>query len=87
MKNFFRILGLMAFISLLPAANAADASGTWKGAFDFQGTNVPLTFHFTIANGAVTGSVDGLPTTPAEPAITDRSQCRIPLGAAVVPDE
>ena len=66
MKNFLRILGLVAFLAMLPAANAADASGTWKGAFDFDGSSVPLTFHFTVANGAVTGTVEGLPTTPAE---------------------
>ena len=28
-----------------------------------------------------------IPTTPADPAITDRSVCRTPFGAAVVPDE
>lgn len=50
----------------LPSANAADLSGAWKGAFDFDGTSVPLTFHLTVANGAVQGSVEGLPTTPAE---------------------
>lgn len=66
MKSFLRMAGLVAFLMLLPSANAADASGTWKGAFDFQGTNVPLTFHFTIANGALTGTVEGLPTTPAD---------------------
>ncbi len=66
MKNLLRIVGLFAFLIVLPAANAADASGTWKGAFDFEGSNVPLTFHFTAANGAVTGTVEGLPTTPAE---------------------
>jgi hypothetical protein len=48
------------------ASNAADASGTWKGTFDFEGSSMPLTFHFAIANGAVTGTVEGLPTTPAE---------------------
>ena len=66
MRSFLRIVGLVAFLAVLPAANAADASGTWKGAFDFQGSNVPLTFHFTVANGAITGTVEGLPTTPAE---------------------
>ena len=27
---------------------------------------MPLTFHLTVAGGAVTGTVEGLPTTPAE---------------------
>lgn len=66
MRNLLRILGMAAFLAVLPAANAADASGTWKGAFDFQGSNVPLTFHFTAADGALSGTVEGLPTTPAE---------------------
>lgn len=66
MRNFLRFIGLVAFLAMLPAANAADASGTWKGAFDFEGTNVPLTFHFAIADGAMTGTVEGMPTTPAE---------------------
>jgi hypothetical protein len=66
MRNFFRIIGLVAFLVVLPVANAADASGTWKGAFNFDGTNVPLAFHFTVADGAVTGTVEGMPTTPAE---------------------
>jgi hypothetical protein len=66
MRSFLRIVGLVAFLAVLPAANAADASGTWKGAFDFQGSNVPVTFHFTAADGALSGTVEGLPTTPAE---------------------
>ena len=45
---------------------ALDVTGTWKGAFDFDGNNVPLTFHLTEAGGAVTGTVEGLPTTPAQ---------------------
>lgn len=66
MRNLFRIIGLVAFLAMLPAANAADANGTWKGAFDFDGTNVPVTFHFAVTDGAVTGTVEGMPTTPAE---------------------
>ena len=66
MRNVLRIAGLVAFLAVLPAANAADVSGTWKGAFDFQGTNLPLTFQFTVANGAVTGTVEGMLTTPAQ---------------------
>jgi hypothetical protein len=66
MRNFLRIVGLVALLAMLPTANAADASGTWKGAFDFQGSSLPLAFHFAVANGAVTGTMEGLPTTPAE---------------------
>lgn len=66
MRNLLRIAGLIAFLAVLPAANAADASGTWKGAFDFDGTSVPVTFHLTVADGAVTGTMEGLPTTPAD---------------------
>jgi hypothetical protein len=66
MLNALRIAALVAFLSLIPAANAADLSGTWKGSFDFQGASVPVTFHLTVANGAVTGSLEGLPTTPTE---------------------
>ena len=66
MKNVLRVLGLFAFLAVLPSAQAADVTGTWKGAFDFQGTNVPLTFHLTAAAGAVTGTIEGLPTEPAE---------------------
>ena len=47
-------------------APVPDVTGTWKGAFDFQGSSVPLTFNLTVAAGVVTGTVEGLPTTPAE---------------------
>src|SRR5664280_1425057 len=66
MKNVLRLVGLFAFLAVLPTAHAADLTGTWKGAFDFQGTSVPLTFHLTVAGGGVTGTVEGLPTTPVE---------------------
>ena len=49
-----------------PAATGPDVTGTWKGAFDFQGSSLPLTLHLTSAAGAVTGTVEGLATTPAE---------------------
>ncbi|HEV2132922.1 MAG TPA: hypothetical protein VGR47_01540 [Terracidiphilus sp.] len=50
-----------------PAApETADVTGTWKGSFDYDGNNVVLTFHLTAASGVVTGTVEGLPTTPAE---------------------
>jgi hypothetical protein len=66
MRNVLRLVGLFGFLAFLPFAHATGATGTWKGAFDFQGTSVPLTFHLTTAAGAVTGTVEGLPTTPAE---------------------
>jgi len=66
MRNLLRIAGLIALLSMLPAARAADLSGTWKGSFDFNGDSVPLTFHLTMAGSAVTGTVEGLQTSPAE---------------------
>lgn len=49
--------------ALAPAAT--DVTGTWKGAFDFDGNSVPLTFQLTQAGAVVTGTVEGMPTTPA----------------------
>jgi len=66
MRNLLRLAGLFALLAALPAVHAADVSGTWKGAFDFEGSNVPLTIHLAVAGAAVTGTVEGLPTTPAE---------------------
>ncbi len=66
MRDLLRMGCLIALFAVLPAAHAGDVSGTWKGSFDFEGSNVALTFHLTIAGGAVTGTVEGLPTTPAE---------------------
>jgi hypothetical protein len=66
MKSLLRIAGLFAFLAVLPSARAADVSGAWTGAFSFQGANVPLTIHLTSAGSTVSGTVEGLPTTPAE---------------------
>jgi hypothetical protein len=66
MRNVLRLAGLFVFLAVLPRASAADLTGTWKGAFDFNSSSVPLTFHLTAAGNAVTGTVEGLPTTPAE---------------------
>jgi len=66
MKLVLRLLLLLPFIAVLPGAKAADASGTWKGAFDFQGNTVPLTINLKSDGAKVTGTVEGLPTTPAE---------------------
>jgi hypothetical protein len=45
---------------------AADPGGDWKGSFEFNGAEVPLTLHLKVADAAVTGTIEGLPTTPAE---------------------
>jgi riboflavin synthase alpha subunit len=66
MKLLLRLLLLLPLIAALPGAKAADVSGTWKGAFDFQGNTVPLTINLKIDGAKVTGTVEGLPTTPAE---------------------
>jgi len=66
MLNALRLAGLLTFLAVMPSANAADVSGNWKGSFDFQGTTVALTFHLTATADAVTGTIEGLPTTPAE---------------------
>ena len=65
-KPVLRLFALFAFLSVLPGARAADPSGTWKGAFDFQGSSVPLTINLKIDGNTVTGTVEGLPSTPAE---------------------
>jgi riboflavin synthase alpha subunit len=66
MKQLLRLLTLFAFVSVLPGARAADVSGTWKGAFDLHGNNMPVTLNLKIDGSVVTGTVEGLPTTPAE---------------------
>lgn len=66
MRKILWVAGLFAVLAVAPMARATDVTGTWKGAFDFQGTSMPLTFHMTEAGSVVTGTVEGLPTTPAE---------------------
>jgi hypothetical protein len=66
MKNLLRLVGLFAFLAVLPSAHAADVTGTWTGAFNFQGASVPLAIHLATAGSAVSGVVEGLPTTPVD---------------------
>jgi len=66
MLNALRIAAVVSVLALMPRANAADVSGTWKGSFDFQGASVPVTFHLSAAGTTVTGTLEGLPTSPAE---------------------
>lgn len=67
MRTVLRVTGLLfAFISVLPYARATDVTGTWKGDFDFNGSSVPVRLNLTSSGNAVSGTVEGLPTTPAE---------------------
>lgn len=66
MKAISRFLALALFFCMMPLLHAADVSGTWKGSFDFQGSSLPLTVNLQVQDAAVTGTVEGLPTTPAE---------------------
>ncbi len=64
MKRALTLTALLVALSGLLCA--ADVTGTWKGAFDYNGNSVPLTFNFKSSGDAVTGTVDGLPTPSAE---------------------
>ena len=66
MKAVLGLMGLVVALLASPSANAADVNGTWKGAFDFNGNSVPLALNLKVAGAEVTGTVEGLPTTPAE---------------------
>jgi hypothetical protein len=66
-KHLPRLLAL-TILSAFAAALlfAGDPGGDWKGSFDFNGTDVPLTFHLKVSDTTLTGTIEGLPTTPAE---------------------
>ena len=66
MKFLLRLAGLAALLCVIPSLHAADLSGAWKGSFDFDGNSVPTTMHLKVTGDDVTGTVEGLPTTPAE---------------------
>jgi len=66
MKAVLRLAAIFTLVSVLNVARAADVNGSWKGAFDFQGSSVAVTIHLKSEEGKITGDVEGLPTTPAE---------------------
>jgi len=66
MKAVLGFMALMVTLLLSPSAGAADVSGTWKGAFDFNGSSVPLAINLKVAGTDVTGTIEGLPNTPAD---------------------
>ena len=67
MKLLGRLLGMVLLVCVWPAVHAADMSGMWKGDFDFQGSTVSLTLTLKAGDGgAVTGTMEGLPTSPVD---------------------
>jgi hypothetical protein len=66
MKKLAAVMGLVILLTVTARAGSADLSGTWKGSFEFNGDSIPLTLRLTVTGNAVTGTVEGLPTTPAE---------------------
>lgn len=68
-----RTLVSLSILLLLAAASfAADATGKWKGSFEVPGGPVlSLTFDLKVADGALTGTVIGLPPKEAGIEIKD----------------
>jgi hypothetical protein len=66
MKAVLGLMGLAVVLCVSPLAGAKDLSGTWKGSFDFDGNSVPTALNLKVAGTDVTGTVEGLPTSPAE---------------------
>jgi hypothetical protein len=62
-----RALTLSSFFLLITVClQAADVSGVWKGAFDYNGNSVPVTFNLKASGADLSGTVDGLPTPSAK---------------------
>lgn len=66
MKFVLRAMALTAVLSIVPLLHATDVSGTWKGSFDFQGNSMPLVFNLKEDGNTLSGTIEGLPTSPAE---------------------
>ena len=66
MRIALRMAVVFALLAILHTAHATNLGGTWKGAFDFEGGSMPLTFNLHTSGNMVTGTVEGLPTTPSE---------------------
>jgi hypothetical protein len=64
LRRYFALIALTGLTAGLLLS--ADAGGDWKASFDFNGAAVPLTFHLKVKDANVTGSVEGLPTTPID---------------------
>jgi hypothetical protein len=60
-------MGLVfVLMTVVAGARAADLTGTWKGAFDFNGNSVPVRLNLSNSGAALTGAMEGLVPSPAE---------------------
>jgi hypothetical protein len=59
-------IGLVLMLLAVAVLPAADITGTWKGSFDFQGSQVPISLQLKGDADVLTGTITGLPTDPAE---------------------
>ena len=60
-----RLAGLFALLAALPVVHAADWPGRGKGP-SISGPQRAAHVNLTVAGAAVTGTVEGLPTSPVE---------------------
>ncbi len=60
MQSFtiFKIVFKLAFFLATVVASAQNISGTWKGALNVQGTELPLAFNITESDGAYKATLD-----------------------------
>lgn len=65
-KAALRLIPIIVLVSMLPATHAADLTGAWKGAFDFNGDSIAVTIHLKAEDATITGSIEGLPTSPTD---------------------
>jgi hypothetical protein len=67
MKVVLRLMMVAALVCVVaPAVWAADLTGVWKGTFNFNDADVPTTVTLKVSGADVTGTVEGLPTSPVD---------------------
>jgi hypothetical protein len=64
MKSILAFAVLLALSAVV--LSAADITGTWKGSFEYNGENVPVTLNLKASGETVSGNIEGLPTSPAK---------------------
>ena len=66
MKVVSRFVMIAVLLCAAPAVWAADLTGVWKGTFNFNDADVPTTVNLKVSGSDVTGTVEGLPTSPVD---------------------